>query len=121
MRDQMEQMEKDTGQRDLMHQMREMTIAEDKKRNEGELTDWERRYPADPRVLIKKRINDFLAASSGIDFTAKLLPRGDKMVFVNGEYEQKPAEWKLCFRAGKEATEAARSIAKGWLAELARK
>ena len=118
MRDQMERMEKDAGQRDLMRQATEMSTAEDKKHYEEELGKWEQRYPANPRVLIKKRINDFLAASSGVDFTAKLLTRGDKMVFANAAYEQKPAEWKLCFRAGKEATETARAFAVTWLTEL---
>ena len=118
MRDQMERMEKDPGQRDLMRQVAEMSTADDKQHSEEELGKWEQRYPADPRVLIKKRIKDFLAASAGVDFAAKLLPRGDKMVFANDEYEQKPAEWKLCFRAGKEATGAARAFAGTWLAEI---
>jgi hypothetical protein len=42
------------------------------------------------------------------------------MVFVNNDYERKPPEWKLCFRAGKEATAAARVFASDWLAELKR-
>jgi len=121
MRDQMAGMGKDPGQLDLMRQAAEMSTAEDKKQYEEELGKWEECYPGNPRVLIKKRINDFLAASSGVDFTAMLLPRGDKMVFANGVYEQKPAAWKLCFRAGKEATEAARAFAKAWLAELGKK
>jgi hypothetical protein len=40
------------------------------------------------------------------------------MVFADEKLEAKPAEWKLCFRAGKEATGAARAFAEGWLAEL---
>ena len=118
MRAQMEAMEKDPQQKELMRQMTEMARAEDKKRYEEQLKAWEEKFPAEPRVLIKKRINDFLAASADVDFSAKLLPRGDKMVFANEEYEQKPPEWKVCFRAGKEATEAARAFAKAWLAEL---
>ena len=107
-----------SGQRTLMRQMAEMSVAEDKKGHEEKLKEWERHYPADPRLLIKSRIREFLAASAGVDFAAKLLPRGDKMVFANDDYEQKPAEWKLCFRAGKEATGAARAFAATWLAEL---
>jgi hypothetical protein len=118
MRAQMEQMEKDEGQRTLMRQMAETAVAEDKKGHEEKLKEWERRYPADPRSLIKSRIREFLAVSAGVDFAAKLLPRGDKMVFAGDQYEQKPAEWKLCFRAGKEATAAARAVAVTWLAEL---
>jgi hypothetical protein len=119
MRAQMEAMEKDPQQKDLMRQMTEMARAEDKKRYEEQLKAWEEKFPAEPRVLIKKRINDFLAASADVDFSAKLLPRGDKMVFFNDEYEKKTPEWKICFRAGKEATDAARTFAKTWLGELA--
>jgi hypothetical protein len=120
MRAQMKQMEEDPQQKQLMRQMAEMSAAEDKKGHEEKLKEWERRYPADPRSLIKSRIREFLAVSAGVDFAAKLLPRGDKMVFARDEYEQKPAEWKICFRAGKEATAAARAVAATWLAELDR-
>ena len=121
MRAQMERMEKDSGQRDLMRQMAEMSIADDIKRYEGELKEWEQKYPVDLRTLIKKRINEFLATSADIDFSAKLTPRDDKLIFVKGEYEQKSSEWKICFRAGKEGTAAARVFAKAWLAELEKK
>ncbi len=118
MRAQMERMEKDPEQRDLMRQMSEMSAAEDKQRHENELKEWEQRYPADSRALIRKRINDFLAASADVDFSAKLEPRGDMMIFAREDYEEKSPEWKLCFRAGKEATEAARTFARTWLTEL---
>jgi len=118
MRGQMERMEKDPQQKELMRQSTAMSAEEDKKRHEQALAEWELRYPADPRALIKKRINEFLAASSGVDYAAKLAPRGDKMIFVKEEYEHKSSDWKTCFRAGKEATEAARAFAKDWLAEL---
>lgn len=119
MRSQMEALEKDPQQKALMNQMTEMARAEDKKRYEEQLKAWEEKFPTEPRALIKKRINDFLAASADVDFSAKLLPRGDKMIFANHKYEQKPPEWKVCFRAGREATETARAFAKSWLAELA--
>ncbi len=118
MRAQMERMEKDPQQKEMMRQAVEMSSAEDKERYAAEVKAWEQRYPADPRRLIKKRINEFLAASSGVDYAAKLLPSGDKMIFANDEYERKAPEWKLCFRAGKEASEAARAFATSWLAEL---
>ncbi len=38
--------------------------------------------------------------------------------FVNPAYEKKPAEWKMAYRAGKPAVDAARTFAKAWLAEL---
>ena len=118
MRAQMERVEKDPQQREYMRQATEMTAAEDEKRHAEKLQEWDRRYPADPRALIRKRINDFLVVSAGVDFSAMLTPRGDKMIFAREDYEQKPPEWKLCFRAGKEATAAARAFAKDWLSEL---
>jgi len=118
MRAQMEQMAKDDAQQKLMRQMAEMSVAEDKQRHEEKLKEWEQRYPDDPRLLIQRRIREFLAASTGVDFAARLEPRGDKMVFANDDYEKKPAGWKICYRAGKEATGAARAVATAWLAEL---
>ena len=33
------------------------------------------------------------------------------------EYEKKPTEWKMCYRAGRETGEALRGFATDWLAE----
>jgi flagellar biosynthesis GTPase FlhF len=118
MRAQIESMEQDPQQKEMMRQAQEMSVAEDKERHERQLREWEQRYPADVRQLIKKRIKDFLAMSARVDYAAKLTPRGERMVFANEAYEKKPPEWKLCFRAGREATEAARAFAQAWLAEL---
>jgi hypothetical protein len=121
MQAQMETMDKDTATRDLMRQMAEAQKVEDKNRYQEQLKTWEENYPADPRVLIQKRIRDFLETSADVDFAAKLIASGSKMRFANEDHEVKPAEWKICFRAGKEATEAARTFARAWLAELERK
>lgn len=118
MRAQMDKMGGDPQQLEYMRQATAMTAAEDRKSHEEALKEWEQRYPADLRALIRKRINEFLVLSAGVDFSAKLAPRGDRMVFANEEYERKPAEWKLCFRAGREATGAARRFAESWLLEL---
>lgn len=74
--------------------------------------------PADPRVALKRSLKKFLDVTSGIDYAAALKPAGSRRVFANPSFEQKPKEWKLCFRAGREACEAARTFATGWLAEL---
>ncbi len=118
MRAQMERMEKDPQQKKMMRQGMEMSVEEDKKRHEKDLAEWQQRYPADPRELIKKRIREFLAVSASVDFSARLEPRGKSMIFSREDYEKEPPEWKLCFRAGKEATAAARAFAAAWLAEL---
>jgi len=39
-------------------------------------------------------------------------------VFADAALEARPAEWKMAFRAGKPATDAARAFAQKWLADL---
>ena len=85
---------------------------------EEALTNWTRDYPERPAPLIAKRLREFLAMSADVDFSATLTPRNGKMVFENEAYEQKPAPWKMCYRAGKDATRAARAAAQTWLKEL---
>jgi hypothetical protein len=121
MRAQMETMEKDPEQKKIMGQMAGMQHDEDQKQYAERLKVWDEKFPADFRVLLKRRINDFLAASAGVDFAAALQPRDGKMIFARPEYEAKGPEWKLCFRAGREATGSARAFAKAWLAELEKK
>lgn len=72
----------------------------------------------DPNVQLKKRLEAFLATTADVDFAAKTVDRGGMKFFENAEYESKPSEWKMCYRAGKETTEALRAFAQGWLDEL---
>jgi hypothetical protein len=82
----------------------------------GKLGEWDERYPADLKLLITKRLRAFLDLSSTVDFNAKLEPRPDKKLhFVDPALEGKPSEWKLLFRAGKPAVDAAREAAREWL------
>jgi hypothetical protein len=71
----------------------------------------------DPDVQLAKRLEAFLAATEDVDFDAKTQGEGIKR-FVKDEYEAKAPEWKMCYRAGKETTEAIRAFARDWLAEL---
>lgn len=75
----------------------------------------EKQYPSDPGDLVKKRLTDFLAISATVDFDAQLTSSN---MFVNQEYEKKSPQWKMCYRAGKEVVEAARTEAQKWLDEL---
>lgn len=82
---------------------------------------WEENYPADFRTAIAKRLRDFLALSATVDFEAKLVPcqnSSGHSCFADPAYEEKPAEWKRCYRAGKQPVEAARTFAANWLREL---
>ena len=101
--------------------MRENAKAEreaDQQTYNEQLETWKAEFPADPRALVKRRLQEFLAATEDVDFDAKLVARGSKMRFANDDYEAKDSEWKLAYRAGKPATEAARAFVKTWLAEL---
>jgi hypothetical protein len=76
-------------------------------------------YPAgNPRPLIKRRLEEFLKVTEGVDFAAKIVKKEDAWVFESPAYENKDGQWKTAYRAGKEATEAARAIAREWLKEL---
>ena len=95
-----------------------MMRAERTKQYQQELATWTRDYPESAAPVIAKRLREFLAASTDVDFTAKLVSREGRMVFESPAYEQKPSQWKMCYRAGKEATAAARAAVQAWLKEL---
>ena len=83
--------------------------------NQLDKKDNDKRYPADPEVLIKNRLTEFLNVSANVDYDAQLT---ESRMFVKPEYEKKSAYWKMCYRAGKEVVEAAREEARKWLDEL---
>jgi hypothetical protein len=74
--------------------------------------------PADPRVALKRALKEFLDRTAGVDYAAALKTSSGRKLFVSAAFEQKPKEWKQCYRAGKDACEAARTFATAWLAEL---
>jgi hypothetical protein len=109
-----------------MRQMMIQGIAMERQRKQQEFdeqtTHWQESYPEDVNALLAARLQHFLDVSGTVDFAAELKPRGDgKMVFVNPAYEGKSDEWKRCFRAGKEATTAARAAVQAWLAEVSKR
>jgi len=71
-----------------------------------------------PNVTLKHRLEQFLELSADVDFTAETTGEGGARRFVKSEDEARSREWKMCFRAGPEATAAARAFAKEWLAGL---
>lgn len=81
---------------------------------------WEKKYPADPKAIVVLRLREFLAESATVDFSAKaaLSKEKKKQLFVNPEHELKPLQWKMMYRAGKPAVEAARAAAQEWLNSL---
>jgi hypothetical protein len=111
-------MEKDPAQKAQLKAVLDAQRAEAKTRREEALAEWNIRLPTDPKALIAGRIREFLETSADVDFGAKLVKKGGLMRFDNEDYEAKPITWKLCFRAGREAVEAARTFATSWLSAL---
>ncbi len=84
-----------------------------------DIAEWERKYPAsNPNSLIKTWLQSFLDQSQGVDFNAQTAIDNNRTLFVKQEYERKDYLWKLCFRGGKETTEAGRKFAQTWMGEL---
>lgn len=93
--------------------------ARPEKNADGEdVKNWQQNYPPTVKDLVKKRLTEFLELTRDIDFDAKLVRSGSKMVFANPQLEAKSNEWKRCFRCGKETVMAARKYAQQWLASL---
>ncbi len=76
---------------------------------------WEKMFPADPSVVVKKRLQEYLQLAATVDFTAKLTGTGKKQTFVNPVYEKKPLKWKAIYRAGKEVNDVVTAFVKEWL------
>ena len=90
---------------------------------EAALKALEKTYPEDPRALVAARLRRFLDVTRDINYAAELVEtsvgdKAKKKVFADPALEAKPAEWKMSFRAGKPATDAARAFAQKWLADL---
>jgi len=94
------------------------TYTNAKARYEEEVDRWEKEYPSDYKKMITSRLEEFLQVTADVDFNAQLKEEYRLKKFVNPAYEKKSAEWKMAYRAGKPAVEAARAFAKAWLAEL---
>jgi flagellar biosynthesis GTPase FlhF len=95
-----------------------MDRAERTKEHEEAVARWSKDYPDDPKAVVVKRLREFMQLSADVDYDAKLKTTGSRSQFENPAYEAKPAQWKMCFRAGREATTAARAAVQAWLAEL---
>ena len=102
----------------LMAQGEKMQVDNELKQYAEDLKNWELNYPAESSRFIKKRLQEVLNATAGIDYTAQLIDKNNKKYFVKQEYERKPSNWKAGFRAGKEVTETVRTFLQQWIQEL---
>jgi hypothetical protein len=117
MRRQLTEMETGPRRAELEKALRQTRTAAVRER-EAALQELEKVYPTDPRALVATRLKRFLDVSKDLAYDARLVDRDGKRVFADPALEARPAEWKLCFRAGKPATDAARSFAQKWLSDL---
>ncbi len=78
---------------------------------------WEKTYPADPGVIIKKRLQEYLQLVTTVDFNATLTAPDKYNVkkFTNPVYEKKSLKWKAIYRAGQEVNDAVTVFVKEWL------
>jgi hypothetical protein len=89
-----------------------------KQSHENALKSWEAKYPSNHLLFIKVRLQEFLDATKDVDFAAQVTERNGIKYFVSKDYERKDNRWKMAFRAGKPAIEAARAFAEEWLSEI---
>ncbi len=86
----------------------------------NKVLEWQKDFPENnPHLLIKAWLTKFIDETKDVDYKAQTAAdQYNRQVFVKQEYERKSYLWKLCYRAGKEATDAGRGFAQKWLAEL---
>lgn len=85
---------------------------------ETNLATWAKQYPENASLMIKARLEKFLAVTADVDYNAAVHVEYGLQKFNNAAYEKKPDEWKMAYRAGKPVVEAAREFASAWLREL---
>ena len=121
MKDNLAKLDSDTKMAAMMDEgmkQQNIAMAEDYKKR---MAEWEKKYPIDPKPMIVSRLKQFLDMAATVDFTAKVVPakyNAKTMVFENQAYEQKDSQWKMMYRAGKPAVDAARAAAQEWLKAL---
>lgn len=122
MRAQLDEMEKGERRKQIEGLLREQRAEQNRGRAEA-MTAFEKTFPADSRALIAMRLRHFLDSTADVNFAAQLVDTSvgngaKKRLFADAALEAKPAQWKMCFRAGKPATDAARAFAQKWLGDL---
>ncbi len=78
---------------------------------------WEKVYPSNPEILVKQRLEEYLALVKTVDFDARLTEPDAYNIrkFANPAYEKKDKKWKACYRAGKEVNAVVTEYVTEWL------
>lgn len=82
------------------------------------LGEWEQKYPANHLLFVKQRLQQFIAETEGVDFTATTTLKNGKQLFDNPAYERKSNRWKMAYRAGKDVVETSRTFVQAWIQEI---
>jgi hypothetical protein len=102
-----------------MDEYSKMAYDQQMEAHKKDIAEWEAKYPANnPKPLIETWLESFLEQTKDVDFSAQTAIDKNRTLFVKQDYERKNNLWKLCYRGGKETTEAARKFAQSWLKEL---
>ena len=117
MRDQFTAMEQGDRRKQIDGLLTEQRADQVRQRDEA-MKEFDKAFPPDHRSLVAMRLRHFLEATKDVAYDAQLVDKDKKKVFADEAFEAKPTEWKLAFRAGKPATDAARAFAQSWLADL---
>jgi cell division protein FtsN len=117
MRAQLDEMETSDRRKDLEAQLKEQRAEQVRERAEA-MKEFDKTYPADPRALVAMRLRHFLEVTADVNYGAQLVEKDRRKVFVDEALEAKSPQWKMAFRAGKPATDAARAFAQKWLDDL---
>jgi hypothetical protein len=93
------------------------TISEAAKKPFPGKANWEKKYPMDPAVLVKKRLQEYLQLVATVDFNAALTAPDKYKIkkFINPAFEKKNNKWKAVYRAGKEVNDVVTAFVKEWL------
>lgn len=117
MRRQLDEMEKGERRKEIEGLLKEQRDEQLRQRDEA-MKELDKMYPADPRSMVAMRLRRFLDVTKDVAYDARLVEKGKIKVFDDPALEAKPSQWKLAFRAGKPATDAARAFAQQWLTDL---
>ena len=102
-----------------MDEYSKMGYDQQMEQHKNDLAEWEAKYPINnSKPLVKTWLESFLEQTKDVDFGAQTAIDKNRTLFVKQEYERKNNLWKLCFRGGKETTEAGRKFAQAWLSEI---
>lgn len=117
-REALRKMEGDPSMAQAMSEAEREQAREEARRSEERVREAQMEWPADHRVLVRQRLQEFLQLSGSIDWNAKLRDDGGRKRFVDPALERKEPRWKMLFRAGRPAADAASGFAREWLKEL---